>query len=172
MEGVRQRNAVDLTGKRPEGLLVRHVLGRHRHGEVCTSVVAVLEHHHGLTLGVGAGDLDGVLHSLGAGVEQCRALLVVAGGQAVECLTHLDVTLIRRDHEAGVGELGDLLLDGFDDGGRSIADIGHGNTGTHVDQRVSVDVDEDASASTLDIDGQGCPNTLADCGDSTGLKLK
>ena len=45
-------------------------------------------------------------------------------------------------------------------------------TGTHVDQRVSVDVDEDASASTLDIDGQGCPNTLADCGDSTGLKLK
>ena len=44
-------------------------------------------------------------------LNSARLLGVVAGGEPVERLAHLDVALVRRDHEAGVGERGDLLLD-------------------------------------------------------------
>ena len=78
-------------------------------------MVGVVERDDGLLAGVGAGDLDGVLDRLGAGVEQRDALRVVARGQPVELLADVDVPLVRGDREAGVGELGDLRGDGLDD---------------------------------------------------------
>ena len=83
-------------------------------------MVAVVERDDGLPPGGRAGDLDGVLDGLGAGVEQRRALLVVAGRQRVELLADGDVALVRRDHEARVRERGDLVLDRLDDERRSL----------------------------------------------------
>ena len=145
-EGVAQRHAVDLGGERAERVLVRHVLGGQAHRQVGAAVVAVLEHDDRLALGVGAGDLDRVLHGLGAGVEQRRALHVVTGGQLVEGLADRDVGLVRGDHEAGVGELGDLALHVLHDLRGRVAHGRHGDAGAHVDQGVAVHVHQHAAA--------------------------
>jgi hypothetical protein len=55
-----------------------------------------------------------------------------------------DVAVVGRDHEAGVGERGDLLGDGVDDALVAIADGGHGDAGAEVDELVAVDVAQDA----------------------------
>ena len=101
---VGHRHPVDLGGERPEAVLVRHLLGGQRHREVGAAVVAVVDDHHGGPAGGGACDLHRVLHRFGAGVEQGRALLVVARGEPVQLLAHRHVALVGRDHEAGVGE--------------------------------------------------------------------
>ena len=120
-EGVGHGHAVDLGGEGPEGLLVGHVLGGQCHREVGAAVVAMVEDDDRLPLGVRAGDLDGVLHRLGAGVEECGPLRVVAGGQAIECLAHLDVAGVGRDHEACVREVSDLTLHALDDARATVA---------------------------------------------------
>ena len=78
-ERVAHRRPVDLAGEGAEPVLVRHVLGGQRHGEVGPPVVAVVEGDDRLPAGHVTGDLDGVLDGLGAGVEQGGALLMVAG---------------------------------------------------------------------------------------------
>ena len=153
-ERVGHRHAVDLGRERPERVLVGHVLRGQRHREVGAAVVAVVEDDDRLPPGVGAGDLHRVLDGLGTGVEQRRALLVVARRQPVERLAHVDVALVRRDHEAGVGEAGDLLLHPGDHGVGRVADVDHRDARAEVDQRVAVDVDEHAAARPLDEDGQ------------------
>ncbi len=111
-ERVGHRHPVDLAGERAEAVLVRHVLRRQRHRQVGASVVGVVEGDDRLPAGGVPGDLDRVLDRLGAGVEQRRALLVGARRQLVQLLGDRDVPLVRRDHEAGVGERRHLLLDG------------------------------------------------------------
>ena len=101
-----------------------------------------------------ARDLDRVLHSLGARVEQGGALLALAGGQFIEALGDLEVLLVGRDHEAGVGEVLDLRLHGRDHSWRRVAHGGDRDSGAEVDQVVAVDVDEDAAAGPLDVDRQ------------------
>ncbi len=118
-------------------------------------MVRVVEGDHGLLAGVVAGDLDGVLDRFSSRVEQGTALGVIAGRQAVESLGHLDIRVVGRDREAGVRELGDLGLHGLDDPRRCVADAGHGDAGTEVDQRVAVDVDEHAAAGSGSEDGDG-----------------
>ena len=103
-ERVGHRHPVDLGRERPEAVLVRHVLRGQRHREVGAAVVAVVEARRRPCGRWRPGDLHGVLHRLGAGVEQRRALLVVAGREPGQRLAHRDVALVRRDHEAGVGE--------------------------------------------------------------------
>ena len=149
-ERVGQRHPVDLARERAEALLVGHVLRGHGHREVGAAVVAVLEHHDGVALGVDAGDLDRVLEGLGAGVEQRRLLGEVTGGEPVERLAHLDVALVRRDHEAGVREGGHLVLDVADHVVGGVADADHGDAGAEVDEGVAVDVDEHPAARPLD----------------------
>ena len=110
-ERVGHRRPVDLAGERTEAVLVGHVLRGHRHRQVGAPVVGVVEDDHRVAAGVRAGDLDRVLDRLGAGVEQGGLLRVVAGRQLGERLAHLDVPLVRRDHEAGVGECRHLVGD-------------------------------------------------------------
>ena len=153
-ERVGHRRPVDLVGERPERVLVGHVLGGHRHRQVGAPVVGVVEHGDRHPAGVGAGDLDGVLDRLGAGVEQRRPLLVAAGGQLGELLAHVDVAVVRRDHEAGVRERPDLVDDPLDDLGRGVADARDRDAGGQVDQRVAVGVDEDATTGCLDEHGE------------------
>ena len=87
-ERVGHRGAVDLAGERTEAVLVGHVLRGHRHRQVGAAVVGVVEDDHGVAAGVDAGDLDGVLDRLGAGVEQRRLLRVVARASGAASCSH------------------------------------------------------------------------------------
>ena len=69
------------------------------------------------------------------------------GVSAVELLAHGDVALVRRDHEAGVGERRDLLLHVARRRRRALLPtLVDGDAGAEVDERVAVGVDEDAAA--------------------------
>ena len=117
-------------------------------------MVGVVEGDDGVAAGEVARDLDGVLDGLGAGVEERGALLVVTGRQVVEGLGDLEVLLVGRHHEAGVGEVLHLRGDAVDDARGGVADGRHGDAGAEVDELVAVDVDEDAATGTLDVDRQ------------------
>ena len=163
-EGVGHRRPVDLAGERPEAVLVGHVLRGHRHRQVGAAVVGVVDDSDRVAAGVRARDLDGVLDRLGAGVEQRRLLLVVARGELGELLADVDVAVVGRDHEAGVGERLHLLDDPLDDLRRGVADTGvTAMPEAEVDQRVAVDVDEHAAAGRLDEHRQRVPTPWATC---------
>jgi hypothetical protein len=131
-------------------------------------VVGVVEDDDGLLSGVGAGDLDRVLDRLGAGVEESGALLVVAGSQSVQCLGYGDVAVVRRHHEARVGELRHLLSHGPDHPRSAVADRGDGDAGPEVDQMVAVHVDDDTAGGALGEDRHGRADA---CGDGCVLAL-
>src|SRR6478736_4550895 len=126
------------------------------------AVIAVVEGDAGPLLRELAGDLERVLDSLGAGVEQCALLLVVARGHAVEGLGDAHVRLVRRDHEARVRELGRLRLDRLDDLRVRVAERRHGDAGAEVDEGVAVRVDDDAAAGSYGLDRDGVPDTGRD----------
>ena len=118
-------------------------------------MVGVVEGDDRVPAGGHPGDLDRVLHRLGAGVEQRRALLVIVPGvSSLSFSATVDVLLVRRDHEAGVGEVGDLGLHAFDHPRRGVADRGHGDARAEVDQLVVVDVEDDPAAGLLDVHRQ------------------
>ena len=150
-EGVRHRHTVDLGRERPEALFVRHHLGGHRHREVRPPVVGVVEDDDGRPAGRDAGDLHRVLDCLGSGVEKRRRLVVIAGGERVQLLADCDVRLVGRDHEAGVGERGNLLRHRRDDLGRGVANAGDGDPGAEVDEAVAVQVLDDRPGGARDV---------------------
>ena len=118
-----------------------------------------------------AGDLDGVLHGLGTRVEQRRALLVIAGGAGVQLLADGHVLLVGTDHEAGVGELGDLVTHGVDDRRVGVSDADDGDTGAEVDERVAIDVDEDRPLGAVDVEREHRADAGRDGGLATGVEL-
>ncbi len=77
---------------------------------------------------------------------------MVTGGELGEGLGDEDVLLVGRHHEAGVGEVRDLLLHGLDDARVGVAHGGHRDARAEVDQLVAVRVDEDAAGGLLDVD--------------------
>src|SRR5262249_51020814 len=124
-------------------------------GQVGTPVVRVVEHHHGLPPGRLARDLDSVLHRLGAGVEQRRALLEVTRREGVELLAYLYVGLVRCDHEAGVREALDLAAYRLDDARRGVAHGGHRDAGGEVDPLAALNVGQRAAAGVVDVGRDG-----------------
>jgi hypothetical protein len=108
-------------------------------------VVAVIEHHDRLAAGGVPGDLHRVLDRFGAGVEQRRPLLESPGSQLVELLADGYVGLVRRDHEAGVGEPLDLGVYRVHHQGCAVADAGDGDARGEVDPLAAVDVGERAT---------------------------
>ena len=151
-------------------MAVRHVLGGERHGQVGTAVIGVVEDNDTLASRGVAGDLDGVLDRFGTRAEQGAALLVVARGAGVERLTHRHVLLVRADHEAGMGELGDLLCDGIDHRSGGVADADHGDAGAEVDQRVAIHVDQDGTLASLYVDRKDRAHSWSDGGRPAGIE--
>ena len=78
----------------------------------------------------------------------------VPGVSSSSASRDLEVLLVRRDHEAGVGEVVDLLGDRVDDALVAVADGRHGDAGAEVDELVAVDVAQDAAGGLLDVDRQ------------------
>ena len=105
----------------------------------------VVEGDDGRASGRLARDLDGVLDGLGAGVREHGLLRGIAGREVVQALGELDVGLVGRDVEAGVGVQLGLSLDRGDDLGRAVSDVQHGDAGREVDEAVPVDVLDDGA---------------------------
>ncbi len=104
-------------------------------------MVGVVEDDHSRAAGGVPGHFDRVFDGFGSGVEQRRAFVVLAGSQSGEFLADSEVGLIGGDHEARVGELFHLGLNGCNHCGRGVADARHRGTGTQIDQRVTVDIE-------------------------------
>jgi len=122
----------------------------------------VVEDGDRVLLGVGPRDLDRVLDRLGAGVEQRRLLGVVTGGELGELLGDLDIAVVGRDHETGVGEPLHLVDHARGDLLGGVADRGHGDAGPHVDEGVAVGVDQHAAATGDDERGQTRRHAVGD----------
>jgi len=137
---VRVLSPVDLRGARHHPRLVRMRLVGERQGHVGAAVEGVRERHDAGTLGVGAGDLDGVLDGLGAGVGQEGLLRGRAGSQGVEPLGQLDVGGVHADREAEMLELLDLALDGFDHARMRVAEVHDRDPRAEVQVALAVDV--------------------------------
>jgi hypothetical protein len=81
-----------------------------------------------------------------------------AGGQLGQPLADGDVALVRRDHETRVRERRHLLPHGGHHGGGGVAHGRDRDPGPQVDQRVAVDVDEDAAGRPFDEHRQRRPH--------------
>ncbi len=77
--GISERNAVDVAGERFEACFIRMRLAGERHGEKRAAMEGIFEADNGGALGVGAGDLDGILDGFGAGIDEDGFLREVAG---------------------------------------------------------------------------------------------
>ena len=146
---VRRLGAVDLGRERAEALLVRHHLGGQAHAHQRAAVEGALEAHDGRAAGVVAGDLDGVLGRLRAGVHQQR--LVRAGARVAgdQPPADLEERLVLRDRVALVQVLLGLLLDRRDDALRRVAAVQHADAADEVDVLAPFDVGEPRAVRVL-----------------------
>jgi len=92
------------------------------------------------TLGVDAGDLDGVFDGLGAGVHQDGFFREVAGSEGVEFFGDGNVALIGSDGEAKMEVLLELFRGGGEDAGRVVADVEAADTTGEIEIAIAVDV--------------------------------
>jgi hypothetical protein len=116
---------------------------------VGAAVERVRERHDALATGGDAGDLDGVLDRLGAGVDEEHALGRRPGRDRGEPLGHGHVALVHADGEAQVLELRRLPLHGLDHARVRVADVHHGDADGPVEVARAVGV-PDVAASALD----------------------
>src|SRR5699024_756799 len=76
---------------------------------------------------------------------QHGAGLAVDRDKVSEALSQLNVGLVRGYHKAGVGEVCDLILHGFDDFWMGCTHGGDGDARTQVDNAITVNVFHDAA---------------------------
>ena len=138
--GDRERHMPDAAGERPELRLVGRDLAGHRHGQERAAMEGALEADDVRAAGIGARDLDGVLDRFGAGRHE--EALLVAGDRRhrIELLGQFDEGRIGRDHEAGVGEGVELLLDALHHRGMAVAGVDHGDAAAEIDEAAALDV--------------------------------
>ena len=134
------RHTVDLGRVRPHSGLVGVDLRRHRHGEQRAPVEGALEGDHARPSGVQAGELDGVLDRLRAGVEERRARLAGDRSEGAEPLGQRYRRLVGDDGEIGVEEAGRLLDDRLDDARMGVSGVHDADAPGEVDEDVAVDV--------------------------------
>jgi len=88
---------------------------------------------HTRATGVGARDLDGVFHRLGAGAEERGLLGVRAGRERVQALGQFDIRGVRHDLEGGMGEAVELRPHGLHQARMPVPRVDHGDAGREVD---------------------------------------
>ena len=100
-----------------------------------------------LAAGVVAGELQGALDGLGAGVAVVEPVRPGHGGDGGEALGEVGHVLVVEVGAGDVDEFGGLVLDGLDDFGVTVAGGVDGDAGGEVEELVAVDVfDADAAA--------------------------
>ena len=157
-------------GEWSEPELVGHRFERHRHREVRASVISVVEHPDARAAGVLACDLDRVLDGFGARVDEHRLFGEVTRGVLREQFGDANVSLVGRDCEHRVGELGELGGCRRDHGRVRVSDCHHADAGAEVDELVAVDVDDNRPVRALDEHGESRPHPDGNRGHSTRLE--
>src|SRR6266478_896676 len=109
--GISERNAVDVAGEGLEAGFIRMRFTGERHGEKSAAVKGVFKTDDGGTLGVGAGDFDGVFDGFGARVEEDGFFREIAGSQRVQLFGDGDVAFVGSDGKAEMQVLLELLAD-------------------------------------------------------------
>ena len=168
---VRRLRAVDLRRERAEALLVRHHLGGQAHAHQRAAVEGVLEAHDRRATGVVAGDLDGVLGRLGAGVDQQRLVRPGARVAGDEAPADLEERLVLRDRVALVQVLRGLLLDRRDDALRRVAAVQDADAADEVDVLAPFDVGQARAVRVLHED-RGRRDTARHQALALGLQLR
>ncbi len=138
----RCRHVIDAARERTEAGLVRHHLAGERHAHEGAAVEGARQRDHAGAAGMGARDLDGVLHGFGTGGEECRLLGMRAGRERVQALGQFDVRGVRHDLEGGVGEALELLAHGLHQARMAVAGVDHGDAGREVDVALAFHVPE------------------------------
>ncbi|MNN54515.1 hypothetical protein D3C81_1693370 [compost metagenome] len=116
------------------------------------AVVGAGEGDHAGAAGGGAGDLDGVLDGFGTGGDQQGLLLEVARHQLVELLGQGHVGLVAEHVEAGVGQLGQLLLHGGHHLRVQVAGVEHGDAAGEVQVLAAFHVPDGGVLGALGVD--------------------
>ena len=153
VQRVGEAGVEDLGGEGAKAGFVGHDLARQAQREQGAAVVAATKRDHAGAAGVGAGDLDGVFHGLGAGGQEQGFLGEVAGGFGVDALGQFHIRLIGQDLEAGVGVVVELVFDRLDDFGVAVAGVEHGNAARKVDETAAFHVPNLGIFAALDEDG-------------------
>ena len=113
---------------------------RHRHQRA--AVKSVFEADDGGTLGVSARDFHGVFDGFGAGIEQDRFLREISRRERVQFFGDGDVAFVRRDGEAEMQMLLELLFDCGGDARRLMADVEAADAAGEIDVAIAVNVGE------------------------------
>ncbi|MCY1298657.1 hypothetical protein D9M68_669530 [compost metagenome] len=130
-------------------------------------MVGAGEGDHAGTAGGGTGDLDGVLDGLGAGGDQQGLLREVARNALGDLFAQFDVRLVGQYLEAGVRQLGQLLLNGGDHFRVQVAGVQYGDAASEVDVLTAIDVPYGGVLGTLGDDRVDLADTTGDGGLAT-----
>ncbi len=152
MQRARVRRMEDLARERAKAHLVRHYLAGQRHAHHGAAVEAAGEGNDAGAAGSGAGDLDGVLHRLGARGEESGLLGAAAWRALVDPLGQLDIAGVRHDLVGGVREALELALYGFDQARMTVAGVEHGDAGGKVDIALAFHVPDLRVLGTLGVE--------------------
>src|SRR5699024_3358867 len=125
-------------------------------------MIAIVKNRNRVLSGVLASDLHCVFYCLGARVQKHRLLFMIARSQLVELLTHCNVRLIRRNHEASMGKLRSSLSHGICNPLVRSANGGHSNTGGKVNVGVVISINQDTTIGSNDITRQTCGKCARD----------
>ena len=109
-----------------------------------------------------AGDLDGVLDRLGAGGDEDRLLVELAGQHAVQPLGQPHIALVGHDLMAGVGETVELRLDRRDHLRVAVAGVDDGDAGREVDVAAALDIPDLGVLGAIGIDLRGHADAARD----------
>ena len=122
----------------------------------------MLEHHHTRAPGRVAGDLHRVFDRLGAAVGERGLLGKIPRRDLVELLAELEVGLVHRDREAGMGELRHLLLRRAHHLVVGMPDVERADAAREVDEHVAVDVGEQGAMRARGEDRDGIGDAARD----------
>jgi hypothetical protein len=114
------------------------------------------------TAGGVAGDLDGVLHRLGAGGDENRLLVEPAGQHAVQPLRQPHIALIGNHLVAGVGKAVELRLDGLDHLRVAVASVDDGDARREVDVAATLDIPDLRVFGAVGVDLRGHADAARD----------
>ena len=139
---VGERDAVNLAGERRESGFIRMRLAGESERHHGAAVESVFEGDDRGTLGIGAGDLDGVLYRFGSAVDEESFLGKLSRRDFVHALGEADVAFVGRDLDAGVEVFIELAADGLDDGLLAMTSVGAADASGEVDVAVAIDIFE------------------------------
>ncbi|MNZ44916.1 hypothetical protein D3C78_625540 [compost metagenome] len=140
MQLARSQGAEDATRHQAHAGGVRNDLAGQAQGHHGAAVVGTGEGDHTGAAGGGTGDLHGVFNGFGTGGDQQGFLREVARNALGDLFAQLDVRLVGQYLEAGVGQLGQLFLNGGNHFRVQVAGVQYCNAAREVDVLAAVNV--------------------------------